>query len=83
MTRKPENPAAYPGACTSEGYAPNYGSVNEGMTLRDYFAAAALPGVMKRARGEIDGLTGSENMLLQCQVAYEFADGMLIERSKQ
>jgi hypothetical protein len=44
-----------------------------GMTLRDYFAAAALTGLLARPNWE-----GS----LRATEAYAMADGMLIERAK-
>jgi hypothetical protein len=43
-----------------------------GMTLRDYFAAAALQGL----------LAGGSTVLLDASVAYSFADAMLAERAK-
>lgn len=42
MTDKPENPQAFPG----RKWTPDNQDVNEGMTLRDYFAAAALQGIL-------------------------------------
>lgn len=46
---------------------------NDGMTLRDYFAAAALQGVLSKY-----GLDGT--MQMHAQVAYQYADAMLEER---
>jgi len=42
-----------------------------GMTMRDYFAAAALTGLL--ANGD---------PLMCCEKAYQYADGMLRERDK-
>ena len=44
---------------------------NDGMTLRDYFAAAALPQVDQRSHGTPDDIA------LEC---YELADAMLKAR---
>jgi hypothetical protein len=50
--------------------------VNGGMTLRDYFAAKALQGI----------LSGRNGLSLECDkwaiAAYELADAMLAERSE-
>ena len=50
--------------------------VNSGMTLRDYFAAAAVPLVATRA--EIDH-TGPEDW---AAALYQIADAMLAKRAK-
>ncbi len=47
-----------------------------GMTLRDYFAAAALQGILANQVDEIG--TGSD----MANLAYQMADIMLAERSK-
>ena len=47
-------------------------AVNFGMDLRDYFAAAALQGYIMRSE-----IFNRENA---AQVAYEYADAMLVER---
>lgn len=48
--------------------------VNEGMTLRDYFAAAALTGLWASA--------GEGSFGVDAESCYEMADAMLAERSK-
>lgn len=48
-----------------------------GMTLRDYFAAAALPGCMRVLADE-----GRLSQALAVESAYAFADAMLAERGK-
>jgi hypothetical protein len=59
---------------------PSYGSmgevVQEGMTLRDYFAAAALQGHLAsdRTRGTYQ---------LCAKQAYQYADAMLAQRNKR
>jgi hypothetical protein len=47
-----------------------------GMELRDYFAAAALQGMM--ADSTLDGSAAT-----LAKIAYKFADAMLKEREKQ
>jgi len=51
-------------------------NVAEGMTLRDYFAAKAMQGI----------LSGRNGLSLECDkwaiAAYELADAMLAERSE-
>lgn len=54
---------------------------DEGMTLRDYFAAAAVTGLMTRS-WEIENKTGSEIMKTWAASAYAVADYMLAEREK-
>lgn len=67
--RTPENPPAFP--------ALGYGG---GMTLRDYFAAAALQGYLSMHADPISPFPGSpKNVAIEC---YQFADAMLTERQK-
>ena len=55
-------------------------SYHEGMTLRDYFAAKALPGVLYMvAHGAHDAGNSAENCALE---AYKLADAMLVARVK-
>jgi len=49
-----------------------------GMTLRDYFAAAALTGIVLQS-GDYSGPQAAENMAID---AYHYADAMLAERGK-
>jgi hypothetical protein len=49
-------------------------SLNEGMTLRDYFAAQALAGICA------DATLGAAETIARC--AYQLADAMLKEREK-
>jgi hypothetical protein len=51
-------------------------TINLGMTLRDYFAAAALQGIVQNT----DIYTADENQ--QSVEAYRIADAMLKERAK-
>lgn len=69
------NPKAFPLAYPEDAG----GGVNSGMTLRDYFAASAMRGMVSaRAGGDmnmgtIEGIVG---------VAYTIADEMLSERGE-
>jgi hypothetical protein len=57
----------------------------EGMSLRDYFAAAALPGSFALILAEVEAGTRATNLTPGEQLvkmAYEAADAMLAERSK-
>lgn len=60
---------------------PSHGSMgevtHEGMTLRDYFAAKAMQGLMGRAWGEIDA---DELFRIWAKSAYTMADAMLKAR---
>lgn len=71
MTDKPENPAAFARPGSDEGYHPP----QEGMSLRDYFAAAALPALIEKVGHPIDGIV--EDIV---GAAYQIADSMLEER---
>lgn len=91
MTDKPENPPAFPipdmqhflhnGMPVSIGYANA-----KGMTLRDYFAAAALTGILANSytikellkNPKPAGQFANDTAIF----AYEHADAMLLERSK-
>ena len=55
----------------------------QGMTMRDYFAAAALQGTLSSP--QIRGNTGQENWRHQdfAEFAYRLADAMLAERASQ
>jgi hypothetical protein len=59
----------YAFACASEN------GHQAGMSIRDYFAATALNGILAKSFGE--------NMVKDaCYKAYEYADAMLAERSR-
>lgn len=51
--------------------------IKSGMTLRDYFAAAALHGMMAH-----DGWRDYGQPMATAKVSYAFADAMLAERMK-
>ena len=58
-------------------YAPH-----PGMSLRDYFAAKAMPGLMQRNWSEFKG-TDNELIATWAKSSYAIADAMLAEREKQ
>ena len=51
-----------------------------GMTLRDYFAAKAMQGLIASPRGTPDGSDATDTYYAKC--AYLMADAMLKERAK-
>lgn len=71
MTDKPENPPAF--ASLSVNTRTGMVDLTAQMTLRDYFAAAALQALIP------DGAIGMNH---DCETAYAYADAMLLERSK-
>lgn len=74
MSEKPENPPAFPVAWP----APN--APEPGMTLRDYFAAAALQGLLARGAKKV-AMNGTEMVI--DEASFAIADAMLAERAKQ
>lgn len=76
-----DNPYAFPSGQDHPDFS--------GMTLRDYFAAAALPGIITAGIAKY-GLYRRENGLLDCDIgngefsewAYRIADVMLAERAR-
>jgi hypothetical protein len=70
----PRNPYAFP---TTSYYDEKPVGIDEGMELRDYFAAQALIGLLANPRCD------AANGLLCPQSAYELADAMLREREKR
>lgn len=76
MSDKIENPPAF--ACVS-GLSTEEGAfLQQGMTLRDYFAAKVMQGVL--ANPHIQKIL--EDTVDGAVYAYEIADAMLKERSK-
>ena len=60
-----------------------YGALAKtGMTLRDYFAAAALQGIMASPNSTGGGEPIEKVMAAYADVAYKAADAMLAERAK-
>jgi len=80
MTDKPQDqafPAAYTVGPNDDLYPPT-----PGMTLRDYFAAGALPAVMARMHEDIQHLGSPTFPQNVAGHAYRIADAMLAERTK-
>lgn len=86
---KPPNPKAFArpiGAIPWRDSPPDYNPDQEGMDLRDYFAAAAITGVLSnpsmieglRSRASRGGMTPAERL---SEFAFEMADAMLVQRA--
>lgn len=78
MSTKPPNPWAFP----ASGHPGKQFLEQEGMSLRDYFAAAALTGlasgnVVGNMQDVVDGYRGGQK---EAKAAYELADAMLRAR---
>lgn len=71
MNDKPENPSAFPG----NKWTPDNQDVSEGMTLRDYFAAAAIQGLLSNPNAELTAAVPCANF------AFCVADAMLKARN--
>lgn len=54
-----------------------------GMTLRDYFAAAALQGLLNGISGELDAVMDKNLAKALAMVSHVLADAMLAERAKR
>ena len=85
MTNEPENPLAFPRAAAFGDGCHDWGQ--EGMTLRDYFAAAALQGMLNADYATPDLRKSGEEIFVDqkwvslCgEQAYRFADAMLKAR---
>lgn len=77
MTQQ-HNPPAFP---TVEAKGANHGE--PGMTLRDYFAAKAMQGLMGRVWADpITGLQPDNLIGVWAKSAYEVADAMMEDRNK-
>ena len=73
MSREDEENAAFPGA--------PYASFQKGMTLRDYFAAAALQGDIANS-GMYPSAVANEVLVAKAKSFYQLADGMLQARKE-
>lgn len=58
------------------------GQETYGMTMRDYFAAKALPGFLSTCEREPGGAVSSLSAGDLARASYEMADAMLAERAK-
>ena len=95
MTDQPPNPPAFPTTAPLE----HWGDPQQGMTLRDWFAGQALPGLLadglyrrivsEVAQSEHAHLIHDKNALAEfvCERiaigVYRLADAMLIERNRK
>lgn len=86
---KNDGGTAFPESCTEGGYQAN---VSSGMSLRDYFAAKAMQGMLAAGAnwssmyaGSIDYLDDGRQVSHSPDVetAYRIADAMLAERNKK
>lgn len=83
MSDKPENPPAFP----RPGFEQPAG-LQDGMTLRDYFAAAAFPIMLHRDfysksnKYEVISPSSRSHPLYAARESYRYADAMLRERGK-
>lgn len=82
MTDKTGGPAFPVPPPTLDGCG-GYSYTAGGMTLRDYFAAKAMQGLMQ-AYWDTHNEYASASSIIKCQAesAYEYADAMLAERQK-
>ncbi len=71
MSDKPANPRAFPWASSNS---------QNGMTLRDYFAAAALTGIVSRTTCTLADMCNSEPSAMTA--SFEIADAMLRARDE-
>ena len=79
MSSEVENPPAFPSGWPEQGYEPGYG-----MSLRDYFATAALTGIgtWMPTTSHAD-LTLDWALQLRAEWAYRQADAMLAARTQE
>jgi len=82
MTQKPDNPQAFP--VLIENWRGDVRAEMKGMSLRDYFAAAALPAIISGvcAGQHHAGMLEGETSVVPAMArnAYEIADAMLKAR---
>lgn len=67
------------------GHNPKTGMIEQGMTLRDYFAAAVLQGIVAKMLvdsypSDLEKHLTYDNYLLISTAAYEIADSMMERR---
>ncbi len=79
MTNEPAFPSTYKTCIGHDGVEPVYAEdTNFGMTLRDYFAAKAMQGVIAQALGTALGSDPKSGAVY----AYQMADAMIAERDR-
>lgn len=81
MSNQPKNPYAFPRPYSVDDYGdrPQSMDAQEGMSLRDYFAAFAMQAIISTPRPFIIKETGKEIKEIYeiAEQAYELADAML------
>ena len=80
------NPPAFP-TSNWQKIAPMASGYNEGMTLRDYFAAQAMSSIMPAVMGELKKTRGSVKeaiklQALSAETCYALADEMMKARDE-
>jgi hypothetical protein len=76
-----DNPQAFPVWVNDPEYSRG-GYVDGGMSLRDYFAAKALQGLMVRSWGDQDGKVPADIYTIWATSSYKLADAMLKARGE-
>lgn len=80
MTTKDTSEPAFPAPDAGESdYGSNNRGAYRGLTVRDYFAAKALQGILSDVPKSLYGL---DHVSKITAAAFEYADAMLLERSK-
>ena len=88
MNNPPAFPLAMPDQYHPEGAPLQQGFIESGMTLRDYFAAYALQGLLSnpkllsKGKTKLTDVERLETSKKKSRRAYEYADAMLAEREK-
>lgn len=77
MSTRNNGGPAFPTPCVNGGNGEYWQSTVDGMSLRDYFAAAALNGLLSAGGARTDSAAGSN-----VRWAWGYADAMLKERAK-
>ena len=80
-----DNPQAFPISRVVQAGSFRKDESDPGMTLRDYFAAAALPACHEAALSpaRTASVSGREFCKIIATAAYEIADAMLAERERE
>jgi hypothetical protein len=83
MSNKNEGGAAFPRTASDIGWGDGCSPGQEGMTLRDYFAAKAMASMIQSdtEKGWKYGFKGWQYGFV-AEEAYKYADAMLAERDK-
>lgn len=82
-TKKPQNPSAFPSKLIDHQESAMqsrtvYNGQEEGMTLRDYFAAKAMQGTLSTSNMEYPN--SKKELESLCEISYTIADAMLKQR---